>query len=71
MSEYLIYGKRQGQLIDGVPTYDKTFRALDSRGKRVIKLDQAMSYATKEDAQEIIDKKGRPDCIFEIRKFKK
>ena len=70
MAEYLIYGKRQGQLINGVPTYDKTFRALNSFGLRVTKLDQAMSYATKEDAQEIIDKKGRSDCLFEIRKFK-
>lgn len=70
MSEYLIYGKRQGQLIDGVPTYDKTFRALDSSGKRVVKLDQAMSYATREDAQEVINKKGRTDCIFEVRKVK-
>lgn len=70
MSEYLIYGKRQGQLINGVPTYDKTFRALDSSGIRVIKLEQAMSYATREDAQDVINKKGRTDCIFEIRKAK-
>lgn len=70
MSEYLIYGKRQGQLIKGIPTYDKTFRALDGFGKRVIKLEQAMSYATREDAQEIINKKGRKDCLFEIRKVK-
>lgn len=70
MSEYLIYGKRQGQLIKGIPTYDKTFRALDGFGKRVVKLEQAMSYATREDAQEIINKKGRKDCLFEIRKVK-
>lgn len=70
MAEYLIYGKRQGQLIDGVPTYDKTFRALDWTGKRVVKLEQAMSYATVEDAQQVIDKKGRKDCIFEIRKVR-
>lgn len=70
MSEYLIYGKRQGQLIKGIPTYDKTFRALDGFGKRVVKLEQAMSYATREDAQEIINKKGRKDCLFEIRKAK-
>jgi hypothetical protein len=70
MSEYLIYGKRQGQLINGVPTYDKTFRALNSSGIRVTKLEEAMSYATREDAQEVINKKGRSDCIFEIRKAK-
>jgi len=68
MSEYLIYGKRQGQLIKGVPTYDKTFRALDGFGMRVTSLNKAMSYATREDAQEIINKKGRTDCLFEIRK---
>lgn len=70
MSEWLIYGKRQGLFVKGRKVYDKTFRALDGRGKRVITLDEAMSYATKEDAQEIIDKRGRPDCIFEIRKAK-
>lgn len=70
MSEYLIYGKRNGQYVNGFPTYDKTFRALDGFGKRVTNLNQAMSYATREDAQEIINKKGRKDCIFEIRKAK-
>ena len=70
MSEYLIYGKRQGQYVKGFPTIDKTFRALDARGNRTISLDQAMSYATREDAQEVIDKYGRKDCVFEIRKAK-
>lgn len=70
MAEYLIYGKRQGQIVKGYPTFDKTFRALDWWGKRVTKLDEAMSYATREDAQEVIDKKGRKDCLFEIRKVK-
>lgn len=70
MAEYLIYGKRQGQYVNGHPTFDKTFKALDTFGMRTIKLSDAMSYATKEDAQEVIDKKGRPDCIFEIRKAK-
>ena len=70
MPEYLIYGKRQGQYVNGFPTVDKTFRALDGFGMRVTKLDDAMSYATREDAQEIVDKYGRDDCIFEIRKAK-
>lgn len=70
MSQYLIYGKRQGQLVKGVPVYDKIFKALNGFGKRVVKLDDAMSYATREDAQEVIDKKGRKDCLFEIRKAK-
>lgn len=70
MSEWLIYGKRQGQFVNGYETYDKTFRALDAFGMRVTSLDKAMSYATKEDAQEVINKKGRSDCIFEIRRVK-
>ena len=68
MAEYLIYGKRQGQKVKGIPIYDKTFRALDGFGHRVTNLNNAMSYATREDAQEVIDKKGRTDCIFDIRK---
>lgn len=39
---------------EGNPVFDKTFRALDSNGIRVNKLSDAMSYATKEDALEII-----------------
>lgn len=70
MAEYLIYGKRQGKKVNGEPVFDKNFKALDSRGCRVTKLSDAMSFATKEDAQEIIDKKGGPNCIFEIRKAK-
>ena len=45
--EYLIYGKRNG--------IDKTFRALDKDGVRVSKKSEAMSYATKEDALEILN----------------
>ena len=75
---YLIYGKRTG-LVDpqtGKPVYDKTFRALDSWGIRVVKLMDAMAYATKEDAQELLDKPGTKKRIedglvqFEIRKAK-
>lgn len=47
MSVYIIYGKRNGQ--------DKTFRALDSKGVRVNKLSEAMAYATKEDAYEVLE----------------
>lgn len=65
---YLIYGKRNVAINGEGP--DKKFAALDSRGYRVSKLANAMSYATKEDAQEMIDKMGREGCEFEIRKAK-
>lgn len=63
---YLIYGKRKN--------IDKTFRALDSNGVRVNKLADAMAYATKEDAQEILDRPNIKEKIesgqleFEIRR---
>lgn len=47
MSVYIIYGKRIGK--------DKTFRALNSKGVRVNKLSEAMAYATKEDALEVLE----------------
>ena len=65
---YLIYGKRTC-LVNGHGP-DKKFAALDSRGHRVTKLSDAMPYATKEDAQAIIDKVGLDGCEFEIRKAK-
>ena len=74
MSEYLIYGKRTKSWKDKkgrIHDPDKTFRALDSYGRRVTILDQAFSYATKEDAQERIDKANpREGVVFEIRKAK-
>ena len=48
MAVYIIYGKRMGK--------DRTFRALDANGVRVNKLKDAMAYATKEDALEILEK---------------
>ena len=74
---YLIYGKRTG-LLDKhkQPAFDKTFRALDSAGRRVTTLTTAMCYATKEDAQYILDKPATKKLIdaglvvFEIRKAK-
>lgn len=65
---YLIYGKRTCLVNGGGP--DKKFAALDAKGHRVTKLSNAMSYATKEDAQAIIDKMGLDGCEFEIRKAK-
>jgi hypothetical protein len=56
MPEFLIYGKRTGYPCNGEPVYDATFRALDAKGVRVTKLSDAMSYATREDAQEMLDK---------------
>lgn len=65
---YLIYGKRTCLVNGGGP--DKKFAALDTKGHRVTKLADAMSYAEKEDAQAIIDKMGLDGCEFEIRKAK-
>lgn len=55
MSEFLLYGRRTG-LPDknGNPIFDKTFRALNSKGVRVTKKSDAMSYSTKEDALELL-----------------
>ena len=77
MVGWLIYGKRTG-LPDkhNKPTFDKTFRALDSVGRRVTTLTNAMCYATKEDAQEILEKPATKKLIdaglvvFDIRKAK-
>lgn len=75
MIGWLIYGKRTG--LTGKshkPVFDKTFRALDSAGRRVTTLTNAMCYATKEDAQFILDKPANKKLIddglviFEIRK---
>ena len=66
MAVYIIYGKRVGK--------DKTFRALDSKGIRVNKLKDAMAYATKEDALEILEKPNIKENIekglleFDVRK---
>lgn len=54
------------------------FRALNYQGVQVSRLSDADDYATREDAQEVIDKvvsrlakQGKDDCIlFEIRKAK-
>lgn len=72
---YLIYGRRTGKKVKGEPVYDKTFRALNYRGVRVNKLADAGEYATKEDAQEVLDKKCKDIieqglAIFEIRPAK-
>lgn len=72
---YLIYGKRTEPILN-TDTHeymgpDSRFAALDWDGKRVAKLVDAFEYATKEDAQERIDKvKGKPGVVFEIRKAK-
>lgn len=77
MAEYLIYGKHLTPWIDNkhkMREPDKTFRALDAHGMRVTKLDNAMSYASIEDAQAILDKPGtkarieKGEVAFEIRR---
>ena len=66
MAVYIIYGKRVGK--------DRTFRALDANGVRVNKLKDAMAYATKEDALEILEKPNIKESIekglleFDVRK---
>ena len=72
---YLIYGKRTlpiEKIVRGkryVYGPDKTFRALDYQGRRVVNLNDAGTYATREDAQERIDKATPPaGVILEIRK---
>jgi len=72
---FLIYGKRTGKIEDGVPVYDKMFKALDYSGVRVTKLANAGTYATREDAQNIIDTRCKDYkeaglCEYEIRKAK-
>lgn len=72
---YAIYGKRTGQIVDGEPVYDKMFKALGYDGIRVAKLADAGTYATREDAQEVVDKKCKEYMDkgwtqIEIRKVK-
>ena len=54
---YAIYGKRCGLKVNGIPIFDKQFRALDYKGIRVSKLTDAGVYQDKSDAQEVLDKK--------------
>ena len=77
MSQWLIYGKHLIPWIDSkgkMRDPDKTFRALNAQGVRVTKLSDAMSYASKKDAQELLDKPGtkvrieKGEVCFEIRK---
>ncbi len=75
MIGWLIYGKRTGLTgKNHKPVFDKTFRALDSVGRRVTTLANAMCYATREDAQAILDKPANKKFVedglvlFEIRK---
>lgn len=75
MSGYLIYGKRTGLKVNGEPVYDKMFKALKYNGVRANKLSEAGEYATKEDAQAVIDEKcqmyiDQGLAVFEIRKAK-
>lgn len=81
MPTYLIYGKvvKPVTVAGGHHLEPQTkFRALNYQGVQVSRLADADDYATKEDAQEVIDKvtarlkkNGKEDCIiFEIRKAK-
>ena len=73
MSRYLIYGKRTepirnkdtGEMMGP----DSRFCALDWNGKRVARKTDAFEYATREDAEERLNKvKGKKGVVFEIRK---
>lgn len=77
MAEYLIYGKHLIPWQDSKGKWhdpDSRFAALNAGGVRVSRLSQAMSYATREDAQIILDKPSTKDRIergevcFEIRR---
>ena len=77
MSEFLIYGKVTKSCALAQKPF-RTFKVLNYQGVPVNRLAQAESYATKEDAQEKIDKAlerlqkmGLRDCVeFQIRKAK-
>lgn len=73
---YLIYGKHLIKWVDSKGKWhepDSTFRALNYQGVRVTKLSDAGEYATKEDAQEVLDKPKTKERVekgevaFEIR----
>lgn len=72
MSLFVIYGKRTRPWIDEHNKYhepDKKFAALDGKGMRVTKLENAETYVEYEDAQEIIDKRGAKNGVeFQIRR---
>lgn len=73
---WLIYGKRTE------PWYnedtrewnepDTTFRALDAKGIRVNKLEDAFAFAEKQDAEDFLksQKYLKKGAVFEIRKAK-
>lgn len=78
---YLIYGRvvKPVDLNGGHHLEPQArFRALNYQGVQVNRLADADDYATKEDAQEVVNKvvehlkrKGKEDCIiFDIRKAK-
>lgn len=61
MCSWFIYGKRTApEHWDSVRhrmiPQDKQFRALNIKGERVPRLENAAPFATKEDAQEFLDK---------------
>ena len=70
---FAIYGKRT-EILPGMEKPDLTFRALTYNGVRVSKLQDAGTFATKEDAEEHLErnnKKGiKPGIKFEIRTIK-
>lgn len=72
---YALYGKRSvaipntetGELMGP----DKTFRALNEKGVRVNKLEDAFVFYTREDAEEFMNKHTyKPGVEVEIRKVK-
>lgn len=69
---WLIYGKRTKPYISksgNLFEIDKKFAPLDWKGFRVTKKSDAFEYATKEDAQDRLDKiKSVDGAVFEVRK---
>lgn len=73
---YIIYGKITKEYKDSLGTTHQPtprFAPLDYAGCRVTKLEDAGTYATKEDAEETLAKKADPNADyfeFQVRKAK-
>lgn len=78
MTAYCVYGKRTApehwdSISRSMIPQDKQFRAVNDRGVRVNKLEEAIMFASKEDAQEWLNKKlegsgAKDGVVWDIRK---
>lgn len=66
---FFVYGKRTEPDGKFILKPDKQFRPLDVLGRRVVKLEDAIEFATREDAQEWVNEHAFKDGVkIEIRK---